>query len=149
MYVGYGWYLKEIKQFFDGDSSVHLAGEQGGETLAGLYADSDFFLFPSTTDTFGNVVVEAMSTGTPAIVSNYGGPHDIVMDSSAGRILPIDEESWLNALEECRRIYLEDPATYAKMREVAHERSLKYTMESSTKAQFEFFRELKKEAYGL
>ncbi len=149
MYVGYGWYLKEIKQFFDGDSSVHFAGEQGGETLAGLYADSDFFLFPSTTDTFGNVVVEAMSTGTPAIVSNYGGPHDIVMDSSAGRILPIDEESWLNALEECRRIYLEDPATYAKMREVAHERSLKYTMESSTKAQFEFFRELKKEAYGL
>ena len=149
MYVGYGWYLKEIKQFFDGDSSVHFAGEQGGETLAGLYADSDFFLFPSTTDTFGNVVVEAMSTGTPAIVSNYGGPHDIVMDSSAGRILPIDEESWLNALEECRRIYLEAPATYAKMREVAHERSLKYTMESSTKAQFEFFRELKKEAYGL
>ena len=149
MYVGYGWYLKEIKQFFDGDSSVHFAGEQGGKTLAGLYADSDFFLFPSTTDTFGNVVVEAMSTGTPAIVSNYGGPHDIVMDSSAGRILPIDEESWLNALEECRRIYLEDPATYAKMREVAHERSLKYTMESSTKAQFEFFRELKKEAYGL
>ena len=149
MYVGYGWYLKEIKQFFDGDSSVHFAGEQGGETLAGLYADSDFFLFPSTTDTFGNVVVEAMSTGTPAIVSNYGGPHDIVMDSSAGRILPIDEESWLNALEECRRIYLEDPATYAKMREVAHERSLKYTMESSTKAQFEFFRKLKKEAYGL
>ena len=149
MYVGYGWYLKEIKQFFDGDSSVHFAGEQGGETLAGLYADSDFFLFPSTTDTFGNVVVEAMSTGTPAIVSNYGGPHDIVMDSSAGRILPIDEGSWLNALEECRRIYLEDPATYAKMREVAHERSLKYTMESSTKAQFEFFRELKKEAYGL
>lgn len=149
MYVGYGWYLKEIKQFFEGDNSVHFAGEQGGETLAGLYADSDFFLFPSTTDTFGNVVVEAMSTGTPAIVSNYGGPHDIVMDSSAGRILPIDKESWLNALEECRRIYLEDPTTYAKMREVAHERSLKYTMESSTKAQFEFFRELKKEAYGL
>jgi hypothetical protein len=35
------------------------------------------------------------------------------------------------------------------MREVAHERSLKYTMESSTKAQFEFFRKLKREAYGI
>lgn len=149
MYVGYGWYLEEIKKFFEGDSSVHFAGEQGGETLAGLYADSDFFLFPSTTDTFGNVVVEAMSTGTPAIVSDYGGPHDIVMDEAAGRILPIDEDAWLNALEECRKLYLEEPATYAKMREVAHERSLKYTMESSTKAQFEFFRKLKKEAYGI
>lgn len=150
MYVGYGWYLEEIKKFFEGDDSVHFAGEQGGETLAGLYADSDFFLFPSTTDTFGNVVVEAMSTGTPAVVSNYGGPHDIVMDESAGRILPIDEKAWLDALEECRRIFLEEQdTTYAKMREVAHERSLKYTMESSTKAQFEYFRKLKKEAYGL
>ena len=149
MYVGYGWYLEEIKKFFEGDNSVHFAGEQGGETLASLYADSDFFLFPSVTDTFGNVVVEAMSTGTPAIVSNYGGPHDIVMDEAAGRILPIDEDAWLNALEECRKLYLEQPEVYAKMRETAHERSLKYTMESSTKAQFEFFRKLKREAYGI
>ena len=149
MYVGYGWYLEEIKKFFEGDNSVHFAGEQGGETLAGLYADSDFFLFPSTTDTFGNVVVEAMSTGTPAIVSDYGGPHDIVMDEAAGRILPIDEDAWLNALEEARKLYLEQPEAYTKMREVAHERSLKYTMQSSTKAQFEFFRKLKREAYGL
>ncbi len=149
MYVGYGWYLEEIKKFFEGDNSVHFAGEQGGETLASLYADSDFFLFPSMTDTFGNVVVEAMSTGTPAIVSNYGGPHDIVMDEAAGRILPIDEDAWLNALEEARKLYLEQPEAYAKMRETAHERSLKYTMESSTKAQFEFFRKLKREAYGL
>lgn len=149
MYVGYGWYLEEIKKFFEGDNSVHFAGEQGGETLASLYADSDFFLFPSVTDTFGNVVVEAMSTGTPAIVSNYGGPHDIVMDEAAGRILPIDEDAWLNALEDARKLYLEQPETYAKMREVAHERSLKYTMESSTKAQFEFFRKLKREAYGI
>ncbi|SHK85400.1 Glycosyltransferase involved in cell wall bisynthesis [Fibrobacter sp. UWOV1] len=149
MYVGYGWYLEEIKKFFEGDNSVHFAGEQGGETLASLYADSDFFLFPSVTDTFGNVVVEAMSTGTPAIVSNYGGPHDIVMDEAAGRILPIDKDAWLNALEDARKLYLEQPETYAKMREVAHERSLKYTMESSTKAQFEFFRKLKREAYGI
>lgn len=149
MYVGYGWYLEEIKKFFEGNNSVHFAGEQGGETLASLYADSDFFLFPSVTDTFGNVVVEAMSTGTPAIVSNYGGPHDIVMDEAAGRILPIDEDAWLTALEECRKLYLEQPEVYAKMREVAHERSLKYTMESSTKAQFEFFRKLKRKAYGI
>ncbi len=149
MYVGYGWYLEEIKKSFEGNSSVHFAGEQGGETLASLYADSDFFLFPSMTDTFGNVVVEAMSTGTPAIVSNYGGPHDIVMDEAAGRILPIDEDAWLNALEDARKLYLEQPEAYAKMRETAHERSLKYTMESSTKAQFEFFRKLKREAYGI
>ncbi|WP_290744479.1 glycosyltransferase [Fibrobacter sp. UBA4309] len=149
MYVGYGWYLEEIKKFYEGDNSVHFAGEQGGETLASLYADSDFFLFPSVTDTFGNVVVEAMSTGTPALVSDYGGPHDIVMDNAAGRILPIDEDAWLNAMEECRKLFLEEPETYAKMRETAHERTQKYTMQNSTKAQFEYFRELKRDAYGM
>ncbi|MBR4916991.1 MAG: glycosyltransferase [Fibrobacter sp.] len=150
MYVGYGWYLEEIKKFFEGDNSVHFAGEQGGEVLASLYADSDFFLFPSVTDTFGNVVVEAMSTGTPALVSDYGGPHDIVMDDAAGKILPIDETAWLNAMEECRRIFLEEhDTTYQKMREVAHERTHQYTMQNSTKAQFEYFRKLKKEAYDL
>ena len=149
MYVGYGWYLEEIKKFFEGDSSVHFAGEQGGDTLASLYADSDFFLFPSVTDTFGNVVVEAMATGTPALVSNYGGPHDIVMDNEAGHILPIEENAWLDALEESRRLYLEEPEAYQKMRETAYERTRKYTMQSSTKAQFEYFRKLKKEAYRL
>ncbi len=151
MYVGYGWYLEEIKKFFENDAdskgSVHFAGEQGGETLAGLYADADFFVFPSTTDTFGNVVVEAMSTGTPAVVSNYGGPHDIVMDDQCGRILPIEEDKWLEALEDCRRIKLEQPDDYEAMRKLAHERSLKYTMESSTRAQFDYFKKLKKESY--
>ena len=69
------------------------------------------------------------------------------MDNAAGRILPIDETAWLDALEECRRIYLEEPETYQEMRETAHERSLKYTMESSTKAQFDFFRKLKRKYY--
>ena len=55
----------------------------------------------------------------------------------------------LKALEECRKLFLEEPETYAKMRETAHERTLKYTMQNSTKAQFEYFRELKREAYGL
>ncbi len=149
MYVGYGWYLEEIKKFFENDDSVHFAGEQGGETLAGLYADADFFLFPSTTDTFGNVVVEAMSTGTPAIVSNYGGPRNIVEDDKCGRILPIDETKWLETLEECRDIMLNKPELYSQMRKDCHERSQRYTLANSTKAQFEYFRKLKREYYGI
>ena len=150
MYVGYGWYLEEIKKQFKDNPSVCFAGEQGGETLASLYADADFFLFPSTTDTFGNVVVEAMSTGTPAIVSNYGGPRSIVQnDNKCGRILPIDEAKWLETLEECRTIKLEQPEVYEQMRIDSHKRSERYTLESSTKIQFEFFRKLKKEAYGM
>ncbi len=148
MYVGYGWYLEEIKEFFKGNDSVHFAGEQGGETLASLYADADFFLFPSTSDTFGNVVVEAMATGTPAIVSDYGGPRDIVgSDNACGRILPLDENKWLETLEECRKLKLEQADTYQKMREDSHQRSQKYTLENASKAQFEYFRKVYSESY--
>ncbi len=149
MYVGYGWYLEEIKKFFEGNDSVHFAGEQGGETLSSLYADADFFLFPSTTDTFGNVVVEAMSTGTPAIVSNYGGPRNIVDSEKHGRILPIDEDKWMEALEGCRKLKLEQAETYEQMRKDCHERSKRYTLENSSKAQFEYFRQIAKDFYKI
>ncbi len=152
MYVGYGWYLDEIKADFaksDVKDSVSFAGEQGGETLAGLYADSDFFLFPSTTDTFGNVVVEAMSTGTPAVVSNYGGPRNIVDSEKHGKILPIDEEQWLQALEDCRKLKLENAEAYEQMRKDCHERSTRYTLENSSNAQFQYFRQVAKDFYKL
>src|SRR5439155_3460569 len=45
-----------------------------GESLASAYASADIFVFPSTTDTFGNVVIEAQASGLPVIVSDLGGP---------------------------------------------------------------------------
>ncbi|MEE1068306.1 MAG: glycosyltransferase [Fibrobacteraceae bacterium] len=140
LYVGYGWYLEELKKEFENSPEVHFAGEQGGEILAGLYADADFFLFPSTTDTFGNVVVEAMASGTPAVVSNFGGPRSIVKDESNGFILPIDESAWLHTLEECRRLKLEQTEQYEILRKNAYERSRRYTLENSAKAQFAYFK---------
>ena len=46
----------------------------------------DLFVFPSHTDTFGNVVLEAMASGVPAIVTGDGGPKTIVRDGLTGRI---------------------------------------------------------------
>ena len=63
--------------------------------------------------------------------------------------MPIDETKWLDTLEECRTIKLEQPEVYEQMRNDSHKRSERYTLESSTKTQFEFFRKLKKEAYGI
>ena len=51
----------------------------------------DLFVFPSHTDTFGNVVLEALATGVPAIVTPDGGPKTIVRDGETGRIVT-DEE---------------------------------------------------------
>ena len=56
------------------NKKVHLLGYKGGEELSKIYANSDIFLFPSTTDTLGQVVMEAQSSALPALVSNIGGP---------------------------------------------------------------------------
>jgi len=61
-------------------------GSLHGEELATAYASADFFVFPSTTDTFGNVVIEAQASGLPVIVSDVGGPKDLVEEGVDGRI---------------------------------------------------------------
>jgi phosphatidylinositol alpha 1,6-mannosyltransferase len=57
---------------------VQLAGVLRGEALAQAYADMDLLVFPSHTDTFGNVVLEALASGVPAIVTPDGGPAQIL-----------------------------------------------------------------------
>src|SRR5262249_28243966 len=58
--------------------SAELPGILRGEKLAEAYASMDAFVFPSATDTFGNVVLEAMASGVPPVVSTSGGPKFLV-----------------------------------------------------------------------
>ena len=55
-----------------------FTGYLRGKELAAAYASADVFVFPSTTDTFGNVVIEAQASGVPVIVSDTGGPKELV-----------------------------------------------------------------------
>jgi phosphatidylinositol alpha 1,6-mannosyltransferase len=66
--------------------SRHLTGVLIGEELARAYANMDVFVFPSRTDTFGNVVLEALSSGVPALVTDEGGPQFIVKDGETGYV---------------------------------------------------------------
>ena len=68
-----------------------MAGVLRGEELARAYASMDLLIFPSHTDTFGNVVLEALASGVPAVVTPYGGPAHIVQDGVTG-IVARDEE---------------------------------------------------------
>lgn len=65
---------------------AHFAGHQEGEALARWYASGDVFVFPSTTETFGNVVLEAMASGLPAVVVDRGGPPDQVEPGETGYV---------------------------------------------------------------
>ena len=73
-------------------SRVELTGVLKGEALAQAYADMDVFAFPSRTDTFGNVVQEAMASGVPPVVTNEGGPRFIVSHGVSGTIAATDDE---------------------------------------------------------
>jgi glycosyltransferase involved in cell wall biosynthesis len=61
-------------------------GYLNGTDLAKAYASSDIFVFPSTTDTFGNVILEAQAAGLPVIVSDVGGPQELVKNGVNGFI---------------------------------------------------------------
>jgi phosphatidylinositol alpha 1,6-mannosyltransferase len=63
-----------------------LTGVLRGEQLAQAYADMDLFVFPSTTDTFGNVILEALASGLPCVVTNEGGPKFLINEGLTGHI---------------------------------------------------------------
>src|SRR5947209_2966463 len=81
--VGHGPYSEAFAKslpeaFFTGYLTVN--------ELATAYASADIFVFPSTTDTFGNVIIEAQASGVPVVVSDSGGPKELVEDKANGLI---------------------------------------------------------------
>jgi len=89
MIVGDGPHEYELKRLLPG---ALFAGRLEGEALARAYADADFFVFPSRTDTLGNVVLEAMASGLPVVVSDSMGPKELVDDGATGFVARSDEE---------------------------------------------------------
>ena len=73
-----------------GLKSAEFAGVLRGVELARAYADMDVLVFPSHTDTFGNVVLEALASGVPAVVTPDGGPKYIVRDGETGFVVADD-----------------------------------------------------------
>lgn len=78
-----------------------FTGKQTKEQLAKLYASADVFMFPSVTETFGNVVLEAMASGLPVVAAAAGGPKGIVSRSGAGYLVaPKNEEDFYQKISE-------------------------------------------------
>ena len=97
--VGEGPHEDVLRSCVD-DLPVAFTGVLRGDALATAFASAELFVFPSTTDTFGNVVLESLACGTPACVSDVGGPAEIVHQRETGLVLSAgDLERWCTAIE--------------------------------------------------
>jgi glycosyltransferase involved in cell wall biosynthesis len=100
IFVGDGPYREELQLQCAGRPIV-FTGFLAGEELATAYASGDAMVFPSATDTFGNVVLEAQASGLPVIVADRGGPPDIVRRHNSGIIFDVARlESLVDAMAE-------------------------------------------------
>jgi glycosyltransferase involved in cell wall biosynthesis len=98
--VGDGPQSDEMRRRFP---AVHFAGARFGEELAQHYAAADVFVFPSRTDTFGLVLLEALASGLPVAAYPVPGPNDVIGESPSGVL----DENLENAARRAMHI---DPA---------------------------------------
>lgn len=111
--------------------------------LSEIYASADVFFFPSVTETFGNVVLEAMASGLPCVIANRGGSKDFIKDGHNGfRCNPYDADSYLDRIIKI----LEYPTLAQQLSDNAIETSKKYVWENLTSA---YFNDLKSLAFDL
>ena len=113
--AGDGPYRKELERIL-GNFPVVFTGFLSGDELSGVYASADVFVFPSTTDTFGNVVLEAQASGVPVIVSDEGGPGELIVNGQTGLVVKGNSKT---ALVDAMRYFIEDSSRISRMGENA------------------------------
>jgi glycosyltransferase involved in cell wall biosynthesis len=113
--VGHGPYAEALAETLP---DAYFTGYLTGKELAAAYASADIFVFPSTTDTFGNVIIEAQASGVPVIVSDSGGPKELVEDQSTGLVTKSHD---VNDFARAIRTLIADPQLRQRMGERARE----------------------------
>ena len=122
------------------NKDAHFLGFRHGEELSTIYASCNMFAFPSTTDTLGQVVMESQGSGIPVIVTDQGGPKEVVEHGRTGFVLDAaDTEAWVETIASL----ITDHARRADMGVAAHESMQKYSLDHS----FEHFWDVHTQAW--
>jgi glycosyltransferase involved in cell wall biosynthesis len=131
--VGHGAEESLLKQQLP---QAEFSGVLRGEALSRAYANMDLLVFPSHTDTFGNVVLEALASGVPAVVTPDGGPCTIVREAETG--LARRDHDFADAIASI----MADPTSHAHMRENAREQALSASWDAIFENVLEDYRQL-------
>ncbi len=147
--VGDGPYRQQLEKIFE-DTSTTFVGYLCGEELASAYASGDAFLFPSSTETLGLVLLEAMAAGCPVVGANKGGIPDIITDGKNGCLYNPDEtnegaQSLINATKKLLGNDLERQA----MRKAAREEAERWGWAGATAQLRNYYKNVLKDSTNL
>jgi len=130
--VGDGPYRGQLEKIFE-NTKTNFIGYLSGEELASAYASGDIFLFPSSTETLGLVLLEAMAAGCPVIGANKGGIPDIINDGINGCLYdPDEEDNGKRSLIEATKKILADTHTKKAMSEAARKEAERWDWNQAT-----------------
>ena len=90
---------------------MHFVGALEGRALSEFYASADLFIFPSTTDTFGNVLLEAMSSGLPVIAADVAPTREVFAQGGGVTVPPGDDAALAAMIDQLAG----DPARRAEL----------------------------------
>jgi len=116
-----------------------FTGFLGGEELATAYASSDIFVFPSDSESFGNVTLEAMASGLPCVCANATGSQSLVVAGETGYLAPADKPS---AFAELITRLIEDPPVRERMGAAARARALTFSWDETMARMLGYYRAL-------
>lgn len=106
---------------------IHFLGRIPYEKLPLYYAAADLFIFASSGDTFGMVVLEAQACGLPALVPDIGGAKELITPNDSGYILPLTPASlWITQIQDILSLRENDPKRFTQMRMAARKTAETY-----------------------
>ena len=98
-----------------------FCGIQRGEALARHFASADLFLFPSRSETYGNVTLDAMASGVPTVAFDYGAAHECLRDGEHGAAVADGHAQADDAFVRAALRIAGDPGLRAQMRMAARD----------------------------
>ena len=140
--VGDGPYRQQLEKIFQGTSTTFV-GYLSGNDLASAYASGDAFLFPSSTETLGLVLLEAMAAGCPVVGANKGGIPDIITNGENGCLYdPDGEDDGAVSLIEATKKLLGNEAERTLMRKSARSEAERWGWAGATKQLRNYYEEV-------
>ena len=118
--------LEDFKTVCSGYDRIHMIGYVENDKLQDYYQMSDMFVFPSTTDTFGMVILEAQAKGLFSLVTDVGGPQEIIENHKTGQVLSLSNlNAWVEKIKDIYTMKAETPDEFIRMRHACHEQILR------------------------